>query len=598
MTDPIVQVQDQNQNQNVQNVQNPQIPEVSTPVVDFDLNLPTNEENTTAEEPTISLDFDDIQKTNLDTPKETNVNDIAIEEATTVVEEVTPFVEEVAPIVEEVTPVIEEVTPVIEEATPVVEDNAIASDSEAVQLDETKDTNEETEQTETIQPETIETNPIDEIATEFSAPQKIEEISQQPENKEDNRLEQEDQLVEQEKQPIQEITPVIETKEEPEITSESLNIFEEKPEPGQPQQNFPSNTNLEQDHAIIAQLEASAGKPVENISTIPVAPTTTEVNLDDLFNTPTPQAQNSLPINAEVQNNNVQQILQQIPQQTPQQLPAFTGIQGFSLPPIAAQLAQQVKQPLNKKILINFGIGIIVFVVGWFMFKTMYPLEYQKIMGNWPEPTTIENQLTDNSTEITEETPANESDLFNNPALTNYHWSAPDLSWDAETEDNFNAFEDIEQNLTENNSELITKIQNYIDVWKKYTVIGKRNNDSEITKSSLFLYKKASTLLTDIENETQISTDELNKQLADLESYLQKLTWKNSDGEIVLQQPNTPTPEEFFWSENSWSTQEEPTTTEIPTTNESWTTTQETENAIENLSGDESPIIQSNDLNW
>jgi hypothetical protein len=112
------------------------------------------------------------------------------------------------------------------------------------------------------------------------------------------------------------------------------------------------------------------------------------------------------------------------------------------------------------------------------------------------------------------------------------------------------------------------------------------------------LYKKASTLLTDIENETQISTDELNKQLADLESYLQKLTWKNSDGEIVLQQPNTPTPEEFFWSENSWSTQEEPTTTEIPTTNESWTTTQETENAIENLSGDESPIIQSNDLNW
>jgi hypothetical protein len=380
MTDPIVQVQDQNQNQNVQNVQNvqnPQIPEASTPVVDFDLNLPTNEENTTAEEPTISLDFDDIQKTNLDTPKETNVNDIAVEEVTPIVEEVTPVIEEVTPVIEEVTPVIEEVTPVIEEVTPVIE--------EVTPVIETKDINEETEQTETIQPKTeqedqlvkpeiIETNPIDEIATEFSAPQKIEEISQQPENKEDNRLEQEDQLVEQEKQPIQEITPAIETKEEPEITSESLNIFEEKPEPGQPEQNFPSNTNLEQDHAIIAQLEASAGKPVENISTIPVAPTTTEVNLDDLFNTPTPQAQNSLPINAEVQNNS----LQQIPQQTPQQLPAFTGIQGFSLPPIAAQLAQQVKQPLNKKILINFGIGIIVFVVGWFMFKTMYPLEYQK----------------------------------------------------------------------------------------------------------------------------------------------------------------------------------------------------------------------------
>jgi hypothetical protein len=113
-----------------------------------------------------------------------------------------------------------------------------------------------------------------------------------------------------------------------------------------------------------------------------------------------------------------------------------------------------------------------------------------KIIGNWPEETTIENQLTDNSTEKTEETETNESDLFNNPALTNYHWSALDLSWDAEKEDDFNAFEDIEQNLTENNSELITKIQNYIDVWKKYTVIGKRNNDSEIKNLVCFCTKK------------------------------------------------------------------------------------------------------------
>jgi len=65
-------------------------------------------------------------------------------------------------------------------------------------------------------------------------------------------------------------------------------------------------------------------------------------------------------------------------------------------------------------------------------------------------------------------------------------------------------------------------------------------------KYSLFLYKKALTLLTDIENGTQISTDELDKQLSDLESYLQKLTGKNSDGEIVLQQQTQPTPEEFF----------------------------------------------------
>jgi hypothetical protein len=44
-------------------------------VIDFDLNLPTNDESTKNEEPTISLDFDDIQKTDLNKPNETNVNE-------------------------------------------------------------------------------------------------------------------------------------------------------------------------------------------------------------------------------------------------------------------------------------------------------------------------------------------------------------------------------------------------------------------------------------------------------------------------------------------------------------------------------------------
>lgn len=615
MTDPIIQ----DQNQNGQNSQTTQ----TTPEIDFDLNLPTNEETSSTEEPVLSLDFSDLGT--VETPQN---------------ETQQPKIEETPVIVEENQPKAEE-----------LQQNIINS-IDKISLEQTNTIVETQPEIVEAQPETIKTeaemisNPIDEIATELP-PAPVEETEQQP-TKEDNRLEQEDALVAEEKQTIKE-TPTIETKEIPEIKSETLNVFEEnptsdtiennnetietkqettqniftsnnetiqttqestptenkekiptiednnqeKPIPGQPGQNFPPSANLQQDQMIIQQLQESAGKPIEQAPIVHTTPTSTEVNLDDLLNSPTPQEQPSNQSNLLNQPNP-----SNLP--NPSIIPAFTGIQWYSLPPIATQISEKINKPFNKKILINVGIWVFVFFVGWFMFKTMYPLEYQKMIGNWPQPTTIETQLTDNITLPTEEEiPANDSDLFNNPALDNYHGSAPDFSGVSEEE--FNAFEDIEEEIP-TDDKTIEKIQNYIDIGRKYTVIGKKNNDKEIMKSSLFLYKKASTLLTDIENETQISSDELSKQLSDLESYLQKLTWKNSDGEIVLQQSAQPTPEEFFWTQNSWSIQEpetteEPTTTEIPTTNESWatneneTTTQE--NETENLSGNENSIIQS-----
>lgn len=642
MTDPIVQVQNQNG-------QNPQTTQ-TTPEIDFNLNLPTNEVPETKEEPVISLDFEDLEKTQIDNPQQTNVNDSSFVEEKKLGE--VPVVE--GNVITTPNEMKEEViqaeaTPVVE-TTSVVEENVIASNSVAIQTETTPvvETTPVIEIAPVIQENTpiveepiqIESNQIDEIATEFIAPQQPEETLQQPENK-DNRLEQEDALVAENKIPIS--TPVVETKEVPEIKTETLNVFEEiptsgeeiikenntnnsetilseeisvsttettpievqqlkaeeilqeKPVPGQPEQNFPPTTNLQQDQTIIQQLQESAWKPIEPIVSAPVA-TKTEVNLDDLLNSPTPQVQNSLPTNnvisvssvgAENQNN--------IPTQNV--MPAFTWIHWYSLPPIASQVTQQLKKPLNKKILINFGIGIIALCIGGFMFKTMYPLEYQKIMGNTPE-STIENELT--NTTIPEETTTPTDGLFENPALANYH-AAAENTGNAEltgTDNNFNAFEDIEQTMNQDMTKVKEQLQNYVDQWKKYLVIGKRTNDKNITKYGLFLYKKASVLLVDIENGTQISTDEINTQLADFETYLQKLTGTGSDEQILSTQPTTPTPEEFFWSENSWTIEEEPTTTEIPATTESWTTTQETENAVENLSWNENPIIQPNDLNW
>ncbi|HCY21664.1 TPA: hypothetical protein DIC40_07650 [Patescibacteria group bacterium] len=100
--------------------------------------------------------------------------------------------------------------------------------------------------------------------------------------------------------------------------------------------------------------------------------------------------------------------------------------------------------------------------------------------------------------------------------------------------------------MTDDNAKIKEQLQKYVDEGKKYLVIGKRTNDKNITKYSLFLYKKATALLLDIENGTQISTDELDTQLADFETYLQKLTGTGSNDEILPTQPITPTPEEFF----------------------------------------------------
>lgn len=613
MTDPIIQ----DQNQNVQNGQNPQTVQTTTPELDFDLNLPTNEEIPWAEEPVVSLNFSDLGATET-VPTETQEPKV---EETAITEENQPKAEDLQQnIINSIDNIslnqTTEAQPEIVETKP----EAVEAQSEAVEaqpeISEIKPEPVATQpeiieiQPETIeaQPETVETqpevaeiqhetssNPIDEIATQLP-PAPVEEVLQQPETK-DNRLEQEDALVAEEKQATEE-TPVITTKEIPEIKAETLNVFEEtstpeeeKPAPGQPEQNFPPSANLQQDQMIIQQLQASAGKQSEPIATQPVAPAPTEVNLDDLLNSPVPQQA----ANIQPQPNNTP--TNSTPAPSP--LPAFTGIQGFSLPPIAAQLAQQTKQPLNKKILINFGIGIIALVVGGFMFKTMYPLEYQKLMGSsWD--TTIENSLATTSwnTEEISENNLESDGLFENPALANYHSAAGENSW--ATEGNFNAFEDIETTMATDMTATKEQLQNYIDQGKKYIVIGKKTNDKNSTKYGLFLYKKASALLIDIENGTEISTDELNTQLADFETYLQKLTGSGSHDEIILQQPTTPTPEEFFWSENSWATEQEvePTPTEIPTATESGTMTEETETPTENLSWDENSIIQPNELNW
>ncbi len=434
-----------------------------------------------------------------------------------------------------------------------------------------------------FEPEIAETKPVSE---NFSKTEKKEEqihIPQEnklPENnkaeikKEDNRLEKEDALLEQKKvQPVERENTI---KQIPEIDNTTLNVIEEKKEdiilPVTTETNVLTNSSFEKDQAIIEQIKISTNKKPDIITTgnetiqtedVDIkTKNTNEINLDEILTTNTNQKEF-------IPNK---QILPQLQNNNENKIPAFTSIHWFEMPPLAEKILHEIKDPLHKKILINIGIGITVFLVGWFMFKTMYPLEYQNLVGNNSETILATNETPEQLWENIQDTWTDDytswenSDLFNNPALINYHSSAENNSW---SETGFNAFEEIDNELASTTQEAyiedetVEKIKNYIEEWKKYTVIGQRTNEKEIAKYGLFLYKKSSNFLSDIENKKEITKDELEKQLTDFESYLQKLNQTPTNEETLSEDESyIQNTEEFSWSENSeisenWNNEQE-----------------------------------------
>ncbi len=438
-------------------------------------------------------------------------------------------------------------------------------------------------------------------------------LESQEEKHTDDWLEKEDALLAEKEDDEQESfsqDPVIEKKEEPKITDD-LSVLDIVPDVWaennvwenedfwwnleQVNQNFPENSSWESDQEIISQLQTTESQiePVPN-ETIP---SQTELNLDDLLGSDTDvvvewQVNPAVWVNQNpvetMQFNIPQQVATTVPQQVapqetvPQQ--AVIGVQWFAMPAAIQNISNTIKDPRKKNIFIGIWVGTLAILIWIFMLKTMYPMGFGQT-SDVDVPNNLEEQLVDNSLNLDEQEDEQESDLFNNPALDNYH-SSP-FDFDGISDEEFNAFEDIEAEM-EPDYKLIDRLENFVEVGRKYAVIGKRNKDDDITKYSLFLYRKAAALLTDIENWKQITTDELDKELDDLETYLQKLTGKNSDGEMILPQTNIPSPEEFFWNEDFWWQDEE-----LERWEESEESTWETEEIEdEDLSGDEDSILQ------
>ncbi|HCB51115.1 TPA: hypothetical protein DEP21_00810 [Patescibacteria group bacterium] len=180
----------------------------------------------------------------------------------------------------------------------------------------------------------------------------------------------------------------------------------------------------------------------------------------------------------------------------------------------------------------------------------MYPIQYQQLIGKSTTPiiTDTNTPPTDTETSDTSEsgdtiqTDTTNDGLFANASTDQTHGSALEETTD------FNAFEDLNEVIDTGFDEEATKtkLQEYISQGKKLRVIAQKSNDTESKKYSLFLWKKATTLLDEIENGTEINTDDINQQMAQFSEYLNKLT-SNEETPVPETKPEpTPTPEEFF----------------------------------------------------
>lgn len=187
----------------------------------------------------------------------------------------------------------------------------------------------------------------------------------------------------------------------------------------------------------------------------------------------------------------------------------------------------------------------------------MYPLQYQSMIGKQTTQTsntldTISNNIntTDTGT-TTEETNSGTDTATDQDATDNLAGiDTPTTHGAATQQSGFDAFQDINQVMGTgiDTEKTKTQLQSYIDQGKKNRVTAKKSNNKDALKYSLFLWKKAEKLLQDIDNESGITTDEINQQMDQFSGSLQKLK-SAIDGQQTSEQATQqviPTPADFF----------------------------------------------------
>lgn len=133
------------------------------------------------------------------------------------------------------------------------------------------------------------------------------------------------------------------------------------------------------------------------------------------------------------------------------------------------------------------------------------------------------------------------------------------------SEEPFDAFEEIEgviDSSSDNNDELLAKLQEYQDKWNKYDNWGRENNNTTAIKYGLYISRNAEELVVNIENGEEIITTKLDDYFAQFDKYLEKLDglrlsvdWSGKS-EVLVDETINESESISQWEEESVSTPE------------------------------------------
>lgn len=332
-------------------------------------------------------------------------------------------------------------------------------------------------------------------------------------------------------------------------------------------------------------------------------------NLDDMLNEPAgqqPVQEVAQPVYQEQPAQQVQpqpqyqQVAQPQMQVQPEQNPYNVKPAQQAVNPQQAN-ATKKKQSMGSKILMIVLMLAVLVGAGFYILKTMYPAEFDSLMGGNKQPEiqfidphankdntttpetntgstveenntetqtgsehsaadhqnnivmdTEENLVEDNTDTVEDTIPEETENTTETPEIIEDDTIVEDIVDDTIDEEEFNPFEDLDEMLEEEtnpNQEIIDQLTEYNSQGEEFLDLGYAINDKTVIKYSLYITKKSTEFIEQLEIGEDIDISKVEKYLAQFGQYLTKLQ------EIVDESSNVPeTSDAGTGSQaNSWS---------------------------------------------
>lgn len=228
----------------------------------------------------------------------------------------------------------------------------------------------------------------------------------------------------------------------------------------------------------------------------------------------------------------------------------------------------------KKHLIMIIAIVLVCLIVGFFVLKTMYPVQFGTT-NEWSWNNIESN--TPVTEPFQETTPPVEEPILSWETITNTWttdqninistWDMGNISWDmgdhnANPSDPFEALDDLQTTDEQKKQTTIDSLKDFVSKWQYYLDLWKQNKISDMMKYWTLLKGKSNTFITQIENWEILDISSLDWYLAQASWYLQNLQELENASNTTAQEPNPQKENSGFnqtWEQETapdWSTWE------------------------------------------